>query len=176
MFRFRGGELELFLAHPGSPSGVAEPRDEWTIPKGGQKPYETLLEAAQREFEEEVGLAPRGPYLDLGSIQQNNGKRVHVWAFLGEWDDAKPIRMPRREVEWPPGSGRTQLVAEMDDARFFSPDEARRRLKPSQRPFVDRLVSLVNTGGCGSRSPGTSGSHARINSRSGGSETNEPPQ
>ena len=52
MFRFRGGGLEVFLARPGVPTAGAEEREEWVIPKGGQKKHETLLRAAQREFQE----------------------------------------------------------------------------------------------------------------------------
>ncbi len=143
MYRFRGGELEVFLAHPGRPTPGAEDDQEWTIPKGGQKKYETLLQAAQREFEEEVGIRPRGPYFDLGSIQQKNGKRVRVWAFQGEWDDSQPLRSPVREVEWPPASGRMQPCPEMDRVAFFSLSEAREKLRPSQRPVLDRLEAAL---------------------------------
>jgi predicted NUDIX family NTP pyrophosphohydrolase len=143
MFRFRGGELEVFLAHPGCPTAGAEDHDEWTIPKGGQKPYESLLQAAQREFEEEVGIRPQGPYLDLGSIQQKNGKMVHVWAFQGDWDESQPIQSPIREAEWPPASGRTQAYPEMDRAAFFSPPAARKKLRGSQRPLIDRLEAAL---------------------------------
>ncbi len=145
MFRFRGGEVEVFLARPGTPTPGAEEGEEWVIPKGGQKKYETLLQAAQREFEEEVGIAPRGPFLDLGSVRQQNGKAVHVWAFQGDWDDTQQIRSPLREVEWPPGSGRTETFPEMAEGRFFPMDQASQRLRSSQQPFLDRLVALVKT-------------------------------
>ena len=143
MFRFRGGELEVFLARPGTPTGGAEEEEEWVIPKGGQKKYETLLQAAQREFQEEVGILPQGPFLDLGSVQQQNGKAVHVWAFQGEWDETQPIRSALREVEWPPGSGRMEAFPEMAEGRFFSVEQAAERLRSTQRPFLDRLAALV---------------------------------
>jgi predicted NUDIX family NTP pyrophosphohydrolase len=143
MYRFRGGELEVFLAHPGGPH--AEQKDEgyWTVPKGRQKPYETLLDAARREFEEEVGIKPHGPYIELGSIRQKSGKLVHAWAFEGQWDESQPIRSTTFEMPWPPASGRTQAFPEVDRAGFFTLSQAREKLKDSQWPFLDRLQAML---------------------------------
>ncbi len=146
MFRFRGGDLEVFLARPGVPTAGAEEHEEWVIPKGGQKSHETLIQAAQREFQEEVGIRPQGPFHDLDSIRQRNGKAVHVWAFQGDWDETKKLRSPLCEVEWPPGSGRTQMFPEMAEGRFFSIAEAVKRLRSSQQPFLVRLAALVKSG------------------------------
>jgi predicted NUDIX family NTP pyrophosphohydrolase len=143
MYRSGKEGLEVFLAHPTRPTGGAEEPGEWTIPKGGQKKGETLLQAAQREFEEEVGIRPAGPYLDLGAAQQDNGKMVHIWAFQGDWDESKPIRSPLREIEWPPASGRFETHPEMDQACFFPVAEARQKVRPSQRPFLDRLEAAL---------------------------------
>jgi len=46
-------------------------------------------------------------------------------------------------MEWPPRSGRRMLFPEIDRVAWFTPDEARRRLKPTQVPFIDRLVWAV---------------------------------
>jgi len=146
MYRFRKGELEVFLAHPGCPPRNESEPQEWVIPKGGQEPTETLLEAARREFEEEVGIEARGPFIDLGRVEQNNGKIVHAWAFQGEWDDLQPIRSHLIELEWPPNSGQVQKFPECDQGRFFSLAEARDQLRKSQRPFLDRLVAELGLG------------------------------
>jgi predicted NUDIX family NTP pyrophosphohydrolase len=42
-------------------------------------------------------------------------------------------------MEWPPGSGRRREFPEIDRVAWFDPVEARRRLKPTQIPLVDRL-------------------------------------
>jgi len=39
----------------------------------------------------------------------------------------------------PPGSGRIQSFPEIDRVEWFGMDEARRRLKAAQVPFLDRL-------------------------------------
>jgi predicted NUDIX family NTP pyrophosphohydrolase len=144
MYRFRGGELEVFLAHPGGPFSSQEDDGYWTIPKGRQKQYESLLDAAKREFEEEVGIKPGGPYFELGSIRQKGGKIVHAWGFEGQWDDSQPIRSNTFEMSWPPHSGQMQQYPEIDRAGFFTLPAARRKLKESQCPFLDRLEALLH--------------------------------
>ena len=86
MYRIRAGALQVLLAHPGGP--LFRNRDEgaWSIPKGEIGPDEDLLDTAQREFEEETGIAPREPFLDLGQIRQKSGKVIHAWAWEGDAD------------------------------------------------------------------------------------------
>ena len=81
MYRFQEGDLQIFLAHPGGPLYQNKDAGCWTIPKGESPPGEPLQDAAVREFEEETGIQPHGPYLELGSITQKGGKRVYGWAF-----------------------------------------------------------------------------------------------
>src|ERR1700683_1164754 len=79
MYRIRDGQLQVFLAHPGGPFFTRKDDDYWTIPKGEPEPNEDLLEAAKREFEEETGIAPKGPFIPLTAITQKGGKIVHAW-------------------------------------------------------------------------------------------------
>src|SRR5436190_21364280 len=90
MYRRRNGVWEFFLAHPGGPFSEKKDEGSWTIPKGEPDGDEPLLDVAKREFEEETGIQPHGPYHELGSIQQKGGKWVHAWGFEG--DCAGPIR------------------------------------------------------------------------------------
>src|SRR5271155_5393693 len=80
--------LEVLLAHPGGPFWAKRDAGAWTIPKGVAEPAEDLLIAAQREFAEETGLRPEGPFVPLGSVQQKAGKVVHAWACEGDADPA----------------------------------------------------------------------------------------
>src|SRR5205823_14179901 len=81
LFRRRGGRLEVFLAHPGGPFWADRDAGAWTLPKGVVEPGEDLLAAARREFAEETGVVPAGPFLPLGSVRQKAGKTVHAWAW-----------------------------------------------------------------------------------------------
>jgi predicted NUDIX family NTP pyrophosphohydrolase len=61
LFRRFGGELEVFLAHPGGPFWRGRDLGAWTVPKGLAEEGEEPLVAAIREFEEETAVSPEGP-------------------------------------------------------------------------------------------------------------------
>lgn len=131
--------LEVLLAHPGGPYFAAKDAGHWTIPKGEADGDEDLQRVARREFEEETGHAPPdGPVVELGSIVQKGGKTVHAWAIEGDLDPAT-CHSNTFEVEWPPRSGRRISAPEIDRVEWFEPAEARRRIKPTQIPLLDRL-------------------------------------
>jgi hypothetical protein len=83
MYRIEDGAIQVLLAHPGGPFFVNKDDGVWSIPKGEPDADEGLQGTAQREFEEETGLEPIGPFLPLKPIQQKGGKIAA---------DAKPIR------------------------------------------------------------------------------------
>jgi predicted NUDIX family NTP pyrophosphohydrolase len=145
MFRFRNGNLQVFIAHPGGPLFRKKDEGHWTIPKGEPPEGETLLNAAIREFEEETGIKPHGDYMELGSIKQKGGKVVHAWAFEGDHEDSQPIRSNTFQMEWPPGSGKVQSFPEVDRAGFFLLAEAKKKLKETQWPLVERLIAITES-------------------------------
>jgi len=64
---------------------------------------------------------------------------VHAWAFEGDFPDCFEVKSNLFEMEWPPRSGKRKQFPEVDQARFFSVQEATRKLKAAQLPFLDRL-------------------------------------
>jgi len=148
LYRRVGGpdsRLEVLLAHPGGPYFAKRDLGDWTIPKGEPDGAETdLVAVARREFAEETGteIDPAAPTIELGTIVQKGGKVVHGWAVEGDMD-AAAARSNEFEVEWPPRSGQRQRFPEIDRVEWFEPEEARRRLKASQVPFVDRLEAAL---------------------------------
>jgi predicted NUDIX family NTP pyrophosphohydrolase len=146
MFRFRDGNLQVFLAHPGGPLFRNKDEGHWTIPKGEPPENESLLNTAMREFEEETGIQPHGQYQELGSIRQKGGKVVHAWAFEGDYDESLPVQSNTFEMEWPPGSGKACSFPEIDRACFFALPEAKRKLRDAQWPLVERLIVLLGNG------------------------------
>ncbi|HET6795880.1 MAG TPA: NUDIX domain-containing protein [Gemmatimonadales bacterium] len=142
LFRRSPGPLELFLAHPGGPFWRGRDAGAWTIPKGLTEPGEDLLAAACREFEEETGVKPLGPFLPLGSVRQKAGKVIHAWAWEGDADSAA-VTSNTMKAEWPRGSGRWLTFPEVDRCAWFTPDEARDRLNPAQAELVDRLQAAL---------------------------------
>lgn len=141
MYRRRAGVLEVLLVHPGGPFWAKKDLGAWTIPKGEVAEGEDELTTAQREFEEETGFHPEGPFHPLGSVKQKAGKVVHAWAFEGDGDPAA-IRSNTFEVEWPPGSGQLRTFPEVDRADFFGLGEARRRINPAQVELLDALERM----------------------------------
>lgn len=157
MYRPGPQGLEVFIAHPGGPWLPNKSVDVWTIPKGEVEPGESLLTAAIREFTEEVGLIPHGPFLPLGSIRQKGGKTVHAWAFRGDLPPGTTIRSNLIELEWPPGSGRWGRWPEIDRAEFFPLPTARRHLKLAQHDFLERLTRQVGDGAAPASAPSIAG-------------------
>jgi predicted NUDIX family NTP pyrophosphohydrolase len=143
MFRRRNNEFEVLLVHPGGPFFARKDEGAWTIPKGESAPGEDLLTRAQIEFEEELGFRPRGEWIELGSIKQKGGKTVHAWAFEGNLPELFEPKSNLFEIEWPPRSGKRKQFPEIDQALFFSEEVARRKIKPAQVPFLDRLRAVL---------------------------------
>ena len=98
---------------------------------------------ARREFAEETGVeAPTQPLIDLGQITQKSGKLVLGWAVEGDLDPSMAVSNTY-EMEWPPHSGVVQTFPEIDRVEWFDLDEARRRMKAAQVPFLDRLQAAL---------------------------------
>jgi len=142
LFRRPAHALELFLAHPGGPFWRDRDTGAWTIPKGLVEEGEELLDAARREFEEETGIHPVGPFLPLGSIRQKAGKTIHAWAWEGDADPAQ-VRSNEMRTEWPRGSGRWITFPEVDRGAWFDPATARTKMNPAQAELVDRLEAAL---------------------------------
>lgn len=142
MYRIQDGNLQVLLAHPGGPLFKNKDEDNWTIPKGELDPGEDMLEAAKREFEEETGIKPNGPFTALTPIKQKGGKIVHAWAFEGDCDPTK-ITSNNFTMEWPPKSGQQKEFPEIDRADFFDLATASLKIKAAQMPLVEECERLV---------------------------------
>ena len=148
MYRFRRGHLEVFLGHPGGPYFRRRDLGVWGIPKGKVEEGEQLIETAVREFGEETGISldgvkPERDFIPLEMVRLQSGKQVHAWAFRGNHPDDQPIQSILYSIEWPPRSGREIEVPELDTGRFFPIWTARKKITPSQLPFLDRLEEKV---------------------------------
>lgn len=137
VFRKVAGEIEVLLVHPGGPFWAK--KDTWSIPKGELDPEEDQPAAANREFEEEVGVAPPvGELIELGSSKQG-GKTNTIWAVEGDVD-LKLFKSNTFSMEWPPRSGETQEFPENDRAAWLSLADAERRIFKGQVEFIGRLA------------------------------------
>jgi predicted NUDIX family NTP pyrophosphohydrolase len=143
LFRRPCDKLEVFLAHPGGPFWENRDLGAWTVPKGLVEGGEDPLAAAVREFEEETGIRPEGPFLPLGSVRQKAGKLVHAWAWEGEADPRR-ARSNTMRAEWPCGSGRWLTFPEVDRCEWFDAERARGKINPAQAELIDRLQAALS--------------------------------
>jgi predicted NUDIX family NTP pyrophosphohydrolase len=140
LFRRTGAGLEVLLGHMGGPFFAKKDAGAWTVPKGEYAPDEPAWEAARREFQEELGLAPPdGEAIELGEVRQTNGKIVTAWAVEADLDPAA-IDPGTFVMEWPPRSGRIQEFPEIDRVAWLTPDRAREVIVKAQAAFLDRLA------------------------------------
>jgi predicted NUDIX family NTP pyrophosphohydrolase len=133
----------VLIAHMGGPLWARREEGAWSIVKGEYEEPEQPLAAAQREFEEETGVAaPASAARELGEVRQSGGKRVAAWAVEAELD-AAAMRSNTFELEWPPHSGRVQEFPEVDRFEWCELAVARTRLVKAQRELLDRLERLL---------------------------------
>lgn len=139
IYRHARGSLELLLVHPGGPYWAGRDRGAWQIPKGEIRSGESAEDAAWREAKEELGIDLGGAFVRLGQLRQAGGKLVTCFAIERDID-ASAIVSNMFEIEWPPGSGRTESFPEVDAARWFTVADANAAMLASQRPFLGLLT------------------------------------
>lgn len=142
LHRSTPGGTEVFLGRMGGPFWARRPR-AWSIPKSVHTPDEAPLDAARREFEEEVGApAPEADYTLLGSFRQRSGKIVTVFAARAD-ESVRFVSSNTFELEWPRGSGTLRAFPEMETAAWHPIDEARGSIVVGQVPALDALEALL---------------------------------
>lgn len=137
IFRYRGGEPEVFLVHPGGPFWARKDEGAWSIPKGLVEDGEDELTAARREVMEEIGEKVEGKFVWLGDYRQPSGKHVLAWSVEADIGvDIDRIVSNTFRMEWPPRSGQQREFPEVDRAGWFRLDEARHKILKGQRQML----------------------------------------
>lgn len=144
LYRRSAGGVEVLLGHMGGPFWARKDAGAWSIPKGECEPDEDAVNAARREFQEELGLpVPDGDLTELGEVKQSGGKVVTAWALAGDLDPA--LVVPGTfEMEWPPRSGTMKEFPEVDRVEWFDLATANEKIVGGQRPLLARLADLVD--------------------------------
>lgn len=146
LYRYAGTDqhLEVFLVHPGGPFFARKDLGSWGIPKGELDGEEDELAAARREFTEETGFTvpPDAPLIQLPTVRLRSGKYVHAWAVQHDVDPAQLVSNTC-EISWPPRSGRTMKIPEVDRGQWFDLATARGKIAPAQLPLVEELADQL---------------------------------
>lgn len=143
LFR-RKPHLQLLLAHPGSPLWQNKDEGGWIIPTGRVEAGASPLDSARQEVAEVFGFIPEGPYLELGSVTEESGANIQVWALEYDLPDDFIFEPYWFEMEWPPDTGTFESFPEMDRIEYFNPLEARKKILPPQRAFIRRLIDVCS--------------------------------
>lgn len=144
-YRFESSQLEVLLVHPGGPFWAKKDLGVWSIAKGEYGDGELPFETAVREFYEETGHMPSGPFLPLAPRKQPSGKIIEIWAVETDWD-ATMLVSNTFSMEWPKNSGKICEFPEIDRAAWFEIAEAARRILPGQLGFFQELQQKLNAG------------------------------
>jgi len=148
LYRLDDGGVQVLVAHMGGPYWAGKDEGAWSIPKGEFDESESALDAARREFREELGVDPPAvEYAELGTFAYSSGKRVTVFVADGAEFMASAFDFGTFELEWPPRSGRRRRFPEVDRVEWMPLARARERLVTGQRPALDRLEELLAAAG-----------------------------
>ena len=142
-----GSSVEVLLGHMGGPFWARRDDGAWSIPKGLPDPGEAPIDAARREFTEELGFPiPPGDLVDLGAFRQSSKKSVAAWALELPADhvvDLTAVVSNTFEMEWPPKSGRRQEFPEIDRAGWFDLETSRTKVVTGQAAVFDLLEAAI---------------------------------
>ena len=143
LYRLTNKILEVLIVHPGGPFWAKKDLGVWSIPKGELNDNESLLDAALREFQEEMGEQLSGNFISMTPIKQNNGKTVYAFALEHDFDALK-IKSNTFTMEWPPKSGKQQEFPEIDKGQWFDFTTSKQKLNERQAFIVDELAKKLN--------------------------------
>lgn len=142
LFKREKDSIFYFLVHPGGPFWKNKDAGAWSIPKGEIMQNESLLERAKIEFFEETGKMVEGDFIELEPITQKGGKKVFAWALE---KDIQTLGLHSNTIitNWPPGSGKTMEIPEVDRWEWFPSGEAKQKINPAQAGFIVQLEKLL---------------------------------
>lgn len=143
-YRWKDGELQVFLVHPGGPFWKNKDVHAWSVAKGEFNDDEPAFDAALREFSEETGFTAAGSFLELDPVKQPGGKTVFVWAVEADFNP-EAINSNTFSLEWPPRSGKTIEVPEIDSAGWFTVSAAEKKIHKGLIPLLGNLSRITST-------------------------------
>lgn len=143
LYRLTNKILEVLIVHPGGPFWAKKDLGAWSIPKGEFSDEENPLDAAIREFNEEMGAQISGNFMTLTPVKQKSGKVVYPFALESDFDVSK-IKSNTFTIEWPPKSGKQQIFPEIDKGGWFDFSMSKQKLNETQATIIDDLVKKLN--------------------------------
>ncbi len=142
LFKRVSDSLQVLLVHPGGPFWKNKDLGSWSIPKGEFASDEHAFDAAIREFQEETGKLLTGDFIELEPIKLKSNKLVFAWACEQDLD-VLSVKSNEFEMEWPPKSGLIKSFPEIDQAAWFSIDDALDKINAAQANLIHQLLAKL---------------------------------
>lgn len=113
----------------------------WSIPKGRKDKGETIFNAAQREFTEEIGIPVPRPVNSFEKLAKKVKKKEKLTVYMAELMSRSIVFSSSNTVvkEYPKGSGRFVEFQEIAEAKWLLLKEAKKLILPRQKKALKKL-------------------------------------
>jgi len=140
-YKIVDNDIYVYLERPGGP--YFKGKDKWGICKG-EYTNERAIDAAIREFKEESGnLVKEEDLFFIGSTKVSKEKVINIFGINKDFDPSKMTSNTFKK-EFPPNSGKIREYPEMEEARWFKIEEAKKKIFKYQDKILDKLVSIID--------------------------------
>lgn len=134
----------VLLTHFGGPYWENLDAGAWSLQKGLVESNEKVFDAAKRESFEETNLVIENDINYLATKKVSKKKLVIMFEsyFDGNITNFKSNTFT---LEWPINSGIFNEYPEMDEIKWFSIEETKKYIHPTQAFFIDRLETIIKS-------------------------------
>ena len=145
LYKVDNNNFLVLLAHFGGPYWEKQDIGAWSVQKGIVEKDEKVIDAAKREVFEETNLNVSNDLYFLASKKVTNNKLAIM--FYSYFDgDISSFQSNTFHMEWPKNSNKIEEFPEMDKVKWFSIEEAKQYIHPSQLFFIERLEEKLQKG------------------------------
>ena len=145
LYKKENNRYLVLLAHFGGPYWEKQDKGAWSVQKGIVKKGEKVLSAAKREVAEETNLEVTNNISFLASKKVAKNKLAIM--FYSYFDgDISSFKSNTFQMEWPKNSKQLMEFPEMDKIKWFTLEEAKEYIHPTQRFFIDKLEDKLTKG------------------------------
>ena len=146
LYKKENNRYLVLLAHFGGPYWEKQDKGAWYVQKGIVEKGEKVLSAAKREVAEETNLKVTNDISFLASKKVAKNKLAIM--FYSYFDgDISSFKSNTFQMEWPKNSKQLMEFPEMDKIKWFTLEEAKEYIHPTQRFFIDKLEEQLTKGG-----------------------------
>lgn len=145
LYKKESNKYLVLLTHFGGPYWEKKDKGAWSIQKGMVEKDEKVFFTAKREVEEETNLRISNDIYFLASKKVTKNKLVIM--FYSYYDgDISSFESNTFQLEWPRKSKKMVEFPEMDKIKWFTMEQAKEYIHPTQRFFIERLEEKLMEG------------------------------